>query len=107
MSSLSFRIEAADANAHKLRTALAVTEAAIPIPMLRAAPPRLSRDVSASRDHNVTEPVTPSVGSLSEQRSRCRGGRGANSHGGAAAISTRRGRIWPALPGIPSTGRGA
>ena len=72
MSSLSFRIEAADANVHKLRTTLAVTEAAIPIPMVRAASPRLSREVSASRDHNVTEPVTSSVASLSESRATTR-----------------------------------
>ena len=44
MPSLSSRMEAADANAHKLRATLAVTEAAIPTPIFRATPPTLSRD---------------------------------------------------------------
>src|SRR5262249_24619894 len=66
--SLSSRIEEADANAHKLRATLAVTEAAIPMPIFRATLPTPSCEASARRDHNFSKPGTSSTVSLRESR---------------------------------------
>src|SRR5882672_1216875 len=71
-SSLSSRMEAVDSNAHEPRRRLTATEAAIPIPIVRTTLPSLSGEVSASRDHKVTEPWVSSAASLSEPRATIR-----------------------------------
>jgi len=67
-----FRIEAADANAHKLRTTLAVTDGGNPD---TNGPGRVAKAVTrrvGKRDQTLPNTVTSSVASLSESRATTR-----------------------------------